>query len=303
MPWASFADALTGLLFVFILMSMNFAYRLHQQEEAADRRESEALRELEQYRLLKAAKRSILDQLLGGATEGAGGQSRAVASCLMQKTDLNGHTLFEEVATDREEQRVALRLPGSQAWFEACGSDLRTTDHVRVELVTSCVVEFIEKGGLKSPDPSHQFRLRVLVEGHTDTDKATRCPTRSNWKLSASRSAAFVERMFAPGSTTVRLRQQLDEGVLDIVPAGLEATAPARRDICDTPAGAADVVCTCLRENAWNYRACTAHLAGDETLGERVRAWGNSSSTFKDKNRRVGLRFEVVDRLELEAAP
>ncbi len=309
-PWASFADALTGLLFVFILMTLGFAYQLKEQEERSNAKEQEAIQRLEEYEQLLAAKRKILDALLG--TSGTAGEgSSKVASCLM-KADAGASSLFESIRADREEHRVALRLPGSQAWFESCEKDIDPADHERVKLVARCIDEFVESGGLESPVDGYAFRLRVLVEGHTDTGLAANCQTlQSNWELSAARAAGFVELMLKgkegeEWEEGALLQRRIDAGMLDLVPTGLEATAPARRDICALAKAVKDPVCVCLRAHEWDYRQCY-ELEEGESLREKVRAWGNQlvgkkGDDYKSQNRRVGLRFEVVDRLEARAA-
>ena len=296
-PWASFADALTGLLFVFILLTLSFAHKLKKAETAFNRKFDDAEREREKWEERLAARERVLAALVG---ERGGPDDAPTRFLTCLRTGQGNTALMLLPRADPEAHRIALRLPGSQAWFDEDQAAIRTADTQRVDLVAGCLTAFIEEGHLNQGN-GHTMQLRVLVEGHTDTLRAGGRWAGSNWELSGARAARFVETMLA--SRTANLPTYLDNGSLELVPAGLEATVPARRELCTEEPE--DEVCVCLTLSDWQYGECAHSFvqtlpdnATTASQADQVKAWGNATELRRGLNRRVGLRFEVTERNE-----
>lgn len=327
-PWASFADALTGLLFVFILLALSFAWQLKQVEAQAAQKLAERQVQVEQ------AKRAMrLARELVGTGQAA--KAHSVAVCLEDKSrDLaDGQGVWLQPSANESDASLALylfsdaMLTTTIQWFDSGQATLSDRPEAIARQIGPCIEQ-----ALSHPDFQDEFMLRVFVEGHTDFEplRGQVRQFETNWELSGARAAAVVRVLVDPECSGVqpddcdaspkKLKEATAAGQLDIIAAGLADRRPAWHRICEQEGGD-DAVCTCLQANGGKARECDAVLKdymrangieGPDTSLDRLVAWANHEvdpfqgpqsrtagagrQTRKSMQRRVDLRFEVIPR-------
>lgn len=220
-PWASFADALSGVLFVFILTTCWFAWQL---AEATKKQETERKR-LEGYR-------EEARELVGSeATPGA------LTRCLQRDENL-------VAVPHRTDARILLYLRGVE-WFGLGSAELRADQLPAALAIRGCLEDVLVRQA-SSLDLDHD-NIVVFFEGHTDALLA-REGFVSNWELSAARAAAVLRVVLegaetAPGGSA-GLLERVGQGRLQLLPVGLGDTRPAWERLCagDTPAAFTDAI-------------------------------------------------------------
>ncbi len=332
-PWASFADALTGLLFVFILLALSFAYQLQKEREVAKNRENAADEKFEKYKLqIEQAKRAdLIARDLVDTTEEAKSRKLSVAHCLQDAVGSDA-AVWVKPSANPDEARLSLYLYetldqglSTYKWFKSGVATLEPGPCEVARQIGPC----LEKA-LGHPDlagDNKEFRLRVFVEGHTDSDPVTGggvIPT--NWELSGARAAAVVRAFFVPPlligepatcpadpGTAAALKHRNAAGDLDVIAVGLAERRPAWKRLCEDLSS--DPVCVCLDREGGSEAECGEALradaaqAGEDTealAADQLIAWANRAESFDDESRRelqrrVDLRFEVTPRRPLAA--
>ena len=301
-PWVSFADVLTGLLFVFIALTFWTSWQLLQEQAAAA---------AEKARLTGA-------DALAAALIGTAADPGPFSRCL--KSDAGGSGI-EDTAPDPLTASVAIYLEGGTPWFNACSDDLRDpappgADAVRaaaVRTIHRCVEETI------LVEATESYRISITFEGHTDMGRSDACPGKpglSNWRLSGARAAAVLETFLVQASSrTDPIPAAIADKHLQVVAAGLSDTRPAWSAICRQSDAADKNVCARLdagqqartdlldflqRPGLTGYRCRGAVVsAADQTDSELLRLWANSCPTTAghearlDRLRRVDVRLEL----------
>lgn len=312
-PWASFADALTGLLFVFILVALAFAYELQQARRAAEEEKQLA----ERVSSLRERTEQLASALV--ATEVVEGQIDSVALCLQEA--LRQDVARVEAVPTPEEARISLYLSSdnnaSIEWFRTNDASLEAGPCRVAQAVGPCLLRVLEHPDLTGeefPLKGGQLRLRVFVEGHTDWDPVLSGNFPTNWELSGARAAAVVRAFMvaprngqpargcaAPEDDANMLARHVADGRLEVIAVALAEQRPAWQRICmDDPN---DPVCICLRAGGRAELckvALTKSLPGQPDLSpaQKLIQWANTSKVEdkdarKKHQRRVDLRFEV----------
>ncbi len=291
-PWASFADALTGLLFVFILLALSFAHQLQEEMSKAEKESAkimeanlEAQAELERQ-LRKARRARKIARDLVRMDRSAEKRFFSVALCLETEFPKSGDFRLQPNPTV-EEARLSLYLdrPGETLstvrWFKIGGASLEGEPCEVARAIGPCLEQALEHPGLW--DARDDFLLRVFVEGHTDNWPVMDGPFLTNWELSGARAAAVVRAFLVPRQAAreadkcgaVRnvssLQTSIDEERLDVVSVGLAERKPAWKPLC--PDDCVDPVCQCLRMTERNQGNCGELLKADSLI-----QWANGNS-------------------------
>lgn len=216
-PWMSFSDAVTALLFVFIATTFWFMFRL----------ESKVQQNTEQLARLQGAEVAASTLLHGvnlclntGRSQGVG-----VRSIVEEST----HTLSLYIESD---SRTLVD------WFGTCSVDISWQADQVVDLARGCLARSLP-AGIKG------YTVTLTLEGHTDAGApAGSCRDRfpSNWELSGARAGAALRRLLCEdgtceyhervnAGTISRLAQKRED--LQIVAAGRADSVPPWRAICD----------------------------------------------------------------------
>lgn len=212
-PWAAFSDALSGVLFVFILTTCWFAWQL---AEATKKQETERKR-LEGYR-------ENARELVG--SEAAPG---ALTRCLQQDENLMA-------VPQRSDARILLYLRGVE-WFGEGSAELRADQLPAANAIRACLDDVLVRQAASLE--LDRDNIVVFFEGHTDALLA-RQGFLSNWELSAARAAAVLRVVLeapdsAPGAT-VGLLERVGQGKIQLLPVGLGDTRPAWERLCGSDA-------------------------------------------------------------------
>ena len=116
-PWASYADALAGLLFVFILLALSFAYRLQQAKDKADKEWGRLNDKVGQDQRARQIAKDLID-----ANEASQTSDASVARCLSDAFGVSADTRVQPKAT-LEEARLSLYLNDKRGasieWFSS----------------------------------------------------------------------------------------------------------------------------------------------------------------------------------------
>ena len=300
-PWVSFADVLTGLLFVFIALTFWTSWQLLQkQAEAA----------AEKARLTGA---DALAAALIGTTADPG----PFSECLKSSAN-NG---IEDVAPDPLTTSVAIYLSGGTPWFNACSDDLHDPSPPGAKSVRAAAVRTIYRCVEDTilVEATESYRIGITFEGHTDMGRSDACPGKpglSNWRLSGARAAAVLETFIVQSVIyTDPVPSAIADKHLQVVAAGLSDTRPAWSAICRETGPADEGVCRRLnagevaradlldflrRPRLTGYRCRGAVVSTEEqTDSELLRLWANSCPTVEghegrlDRLRRVDVRVEL----------
>lgn len=319
-PWASFSDALSGMLFVFVITTFWFAWRLAMAEQ--DARDERA-------RLLNAdaAARGLI-----GSLDVPG----RVTACLRDDTGTREGSVID-AAPEQSDARVSLYLLDGLEWFDEGDAALGPRQREGAARVRACVHDLLAEPSLREA-----YTIRVYLEGHTDSlslPKGSVFPT--NWELSGARAAAVLNEVLsrtASSAVADDLRQAQAEGSLQLVAVGMADNQPAWARICRearrrgdqqvaTPedAGVCEDLSRLSEEDpnaqwtpTWNQvlldasplyatrRADCKPRVAQESLArltslERLREWANRCPEgWSDNRKRRGLLRRVDLRLELE---
>ena len=266
-PWASFADALTGLLFVFMLLTVVFMQSAAKTQAEAKDEQAKAAKELERLR-------------------GAGERAREMAEKSKVCIEADGVRIIQ--GAERSTEAATLSVLLSVGWFDSGKVKLEGQACETTRLVADCLARGLQDERLLySTD-----KLRVLIEGHTDSDPMSTTAFPSNWELSGARAAAVVraltdERAGATCRADPAYRSALNEaivqGKLELIAVGRADQAPSKAVIC---------------ENLSDPR-CKSPPTGPALI-----KWANETEESKERLRRVDLRFEVQPKTEaIDATP
>lgn len=308
-PWASFADALTGLLFVFIVLTVKFVMDAQKAKAEAEEERSELTGARERARALAAQDR------VG-----------SIAHCVFEEgrnvvADLK---LVQGKGADDTALSVVLPEVERVGWFETADATLRGQACDTTRVIARCVARAmpsVESSSASSGSPillKHD-RLRVLVEGHTDSHPlAAGEAFATNWELSGARAAAVVRALTVAPSACADLDDvavvagAMAESRLELIAAGRADQAPSWAVVCgDKPAASPDPVCACDKDDASSQAKCVreeaAKVDGEkDPQGGEVDAgmaqqslinWANKTPERRRSMRRVDLRFEVLPSL------
>lgn len=328
-PWASFADALTGLLFVFILLALSFAHQLQKAKEemeaarnAFDAKTEEAARKVEQAQRARKIAQDLVND-----SDSAENRQASVARCLQRAIGVEADAQVQPSPT-LDEGRLSLYLYNQSdterltiEWFPSGQATLAPGPCEVARQIGPCLEQALEHPELAKDE--REFQLRVFVEGHTDAVPVTNghaaIPT--NWELSGARAAAVVRAFLVPPTpggqqvscsadpnVATALERRIAGGDLEVEAVGLAYRRPAWKRLCEELTS--DPVCGCLEQIGNSVNECHAELREDtrqhnedtDTLpAEQLIAWANRATPGAEDvrrrlQRRVDLRFEVTPR-------
>lgn len=308
-PWASFSDALSGILFVFVITTFWFALRLAVETNKAQQTTKRLERDIS---TLKKAADEAKDLV-----QRRDGTFGLLASCLDGSEYLRAEP-------ERESARVSLYLHGddptiSVKWFEPCQATLGQRQERAAKDVRRCVEKVLQQEG-------DQYDVRIFLEGHTDAVAVSNCGDGlvSNWELSGARAAAVTRAVLGIGQrvdSSPLITEAVNHHRLQLLAVGLADTRPAWGALCARPARLTDLdrsICSSL--SAGDAAAVSAALANpaveacpvpqgsDSCAGSsdaaRLCRWANwcadVDSTVDDRRgllRRVDLRVELEPRI------
>lgn len=315
-PWASFADVLSGVLFVFILTTCWFAYQLalatqeqKEQQEKLEKRKDE----------IEGAKKKASE--LVGLPNAWG----ALTRCLGEKKSM-------QPFPDPGDARVQLYLPGVE-WFRTGEALLEGEQRAAAVEIRSCIQRVLSEEGL-----TNIYDATIFFEGHTDMLNLSRSlqeryPT--NWELSAARAAAVLRVVMEDGEGSGDLSQMLESGKLQFLAVGMADSRPAWERLCEDLSAEDQPVCEALRRseeildpderrgaqqsallqhaNLWSARNidCSAGSTdpAGRSLSEMLTLWANrcpegafSNDDRRKLLRRVDLRIELRPRITPQEA-
>lgn len=323
-PWASFSDVLSGMLFVFVITTFWFAWRLAMAErKAAD--------ELDRLQSADDEARGLI-----GTLDVPG----RVTACLREEGGARDGARIDAVP-ERSDARVSLYLLDGLEWFDEGEATLGPRQEAGAARVRACVHDL-----LSAPALRERYTVRVYLEGHTDILPLPRGSVfPSNWELSGARAAAVLREVLSESAETgvvADLRSAQAEGALQLVAVGMADRQPAWVRICHEAREGGDrqvatpddlAVCESLERlsasdpdapwsEAWRqaledagplyatrYADCRPRGAEDlsarRTAIDLLRAWANRCPEGWQENRkrrgllrRVDLRLELEPRLE-----
>lgn len=220
-PWAAFADALSGVLFVFILTTCWFAWQL---AEATKKQDAERER-LEGYR--EDARKLVGSEAAPGA----------LTRCLQQDVNLIA-------VPQRTDARILLYLRGVE-WFGLGSAELRPDQLPAAKAIRACLDDVLVRQAASLA--LDRDNIVVFFEGHTDA-LVPRQGFVSNWELSAARAAAVLRVVLGGADPATGgspgLLQRVGQGRIQLLPVGLGDTRPAWERLCgsDEPAAISDDV-------------------------------------------------------------
>jgi hypothetical protein len=319
-PWASFADALTGLLFVFILLTVMFVFAAQQAKVAADD-ERESLTAADQRA------RAMVDA----------GDPRSFVSCLQGKVP-EAVRLIPGNGADASALSIVIETNNrprpaksvAVGWFDTADAELHGLACDLTQSVGRCLAGVLDSGNVDASRAATPILqpgdvLRVFVEGHTDKDQmkpGERYP--SNWELSGARAAAVVRALTVEPEAGQTRRCEVDRGIvnsvqqamngdnsrarkqiahprLELIAVGRADQAPSRAVVCKqadkSNLASNDEVCKCMDETSEAAVGSCERTAltgrNGKTHQQRLIDWANSTEDRKLSMRRVDLRFEV----------
>jgi flagellar motor protein MotB len=314
-PWASFADALTGLLFVFIVLTVKFVMDAQKAKTEAD--EARRLQEDRYTKLVEreARAREIQRGFVRKATDGDLGTDTAktsVTSCLLSSFDGTAGVRLMP-SGDEVDGRISLYFENEKTvipWFDEGSPALSSTQRAASIVIGQCLAT-----AMCSLTDRHEHLVQVFVEGHTDHQQINTPYFPSNWELSAARAAAVL-RAFMPSYDAQATSSHVDAAAdlcrsprsldllglvqlrqLEVVAVGRESQDPAWARLCEVPELSFDKSmwpCSCRSEPDEMRRSCLDKPGGPAEL---IR-WANEPAGAKGDDRRkhmrrVDLRFEV----------
>jgi flagellar motor protein MotB len=264
-PWASFADALTGLLFVFMLLTVVFMQSAAKTQAEAKDEQAKAAKELERLR-------------------GYGRRAEEVAKS--SKACLERHKIQIIKGEAGTPDAAALSVLLSVGWFESAKVNLEGQACKTTKQVAECLAAALSRSDLLP----RTDKLRVLVEGHTDSKTMATTVFPSNWELSGARAAAVVRALTDQGATCTpdrahrdTLNKAIQDGRIELIAVGRADQAPSKAVICEA---SSDPVCK------------------NPPTGPELIRWANNTEDRQLRLRRVDLRFEVQPKPEaIDANP
>ncbi|MBI2567304.1 MAG: OmpA family protein [Candidatus Schekmanbacteria bacterium] len=319
-PWASFSDALTGMLFVFVITTFWFALRLAIETSRVTSTKLSLQREIEILKTAADEARNLVQR--------ADGEPGALTVCLDRSSRLRAEP-------ERESARVSLYMEADGAgvtvkWFEPCQATLDVRQQAAAEDIRSCITGVLAR-------QAERYAVRVFLEGHTDALVVRDCGADliSNWELSGARAAAVTRAVLAGGeqaATREAIARAVDEQALQLLAVGLAETRPARAALCARPTALSALdrrICAALKADPLLAREAATLLAGADLdacapppqstscAGTGATAglcrWANwcpdAAGDFEERRallRRVDLRIELdakVERLAEQAIP
>lgn len=208
-PWASFADALSGMLFVFVITTFYFSWQLAR---ATQEKKAEIAR-------ITAAEE--VAQALASDKPGS------VTSCL---TADHGDGERIDATPQASEARISLYLQGGVEWFPTSKATLGTSQAKAVDRVRYCIEQLLYRQANPADLLSH-YDVRVFLEGHTDIVpvKGADQGGESNWELSARRAAAVLRHIL---DSSRRIQDASAREDLQLTAVGMAEQQPAWGRIC-----------------------------------------------------------------------
>jgi flagellar motor protein MotB len=214
-PWASFSDALSGMLFVFILTTFWYANELAQQRKELK----------DELKKVRGADEKAME--LVGTPEVPGELTR----CLGADGAMNA---ILDPRPQAGEARVSLYLRSAVEWFAEGSASLGDEQQRGVQLIRRCLSGLVQRPDLSS------YRISVFLEGHTDAIPLSRSSVfATNWELSAARAAAVLNQLLPHNSAVdpllATLRGREATGEVSIVAVGMADRQPAWSRLCEVP--------------------------------------------------------------------
>ena len=297
-PWASFADVLSGMLFVFIITSFIFAWQLREAQAQLERDQADLQHSADRDKARQDAERDAKALVSDKPTE----DGDSITTCLTgDKHD--GNAL---VATpDVDQARISLYLHG-EVWFKRESSALEDKQRNAVRRIAACIQALITDE-LAVPI-SEKYHPKVFLEGHTDATPFS--GVKSNWELSAERAVAVLRAVL---DMSEAVEGAMHAATLELTAVGMADLHPAWRHICQEAREGNEEACESLvddEEDALMDEKFLRFLhTGRQNMNidnlsfeERLRIWANHTDPSRrneGKKRRKYLR-RVDLRIELE---
>lgn len=289
-PWASFADALTGLLFVFILLTVMFVFAAQQAKKEAKLAKDAANKERASLLAADQRARAMVD---------ASNRSSFVACLQRELPSLSGQVqLIPGKGADASTLSILIEGVGPErptsgltvGWFDTADAELKGDACAVTKKVGSCLQSILKQArdsatavdasasraaratGQPILEPGDM--LRVFVEGHTDNqDMRDIRKYPSNWELSGARAAAVVRALTVGRDPRAQAKCEVDEEVvksvqramsgvedgsgsdrspmrLQLIAVGRADQAPARAVVCEQVGVDEDDVCACMAKSS-----------------------------------------------------
>jgi len=260
LPWASFADALAGMLFIFLITSFYFAMRQSDALEELELKSEEAQATAIEAQQAREEARGLQAQLSAAEKHAANLTSRRgkLNRCLTQDDEL-------ETFPQPSEGRIPMYITGVP-WFETNQAALNERQRHAVRIIQDCLLTILERTFEGSDGRAKrivdEYRVLVYLEGHTDGQSINDPQADSNWELSGRRSAAVVRRLLE----SPELQRAAEEKELELLAVGMADRHPAWQAICDDPSG--------LHTDAMDRAVCIALEAGSLEPLRRVELYG-----------------------------
>jgi flagellar motor protein MotB len=318
LPWASFADALSGMLFIFVITSFWFAIQLKQAGTKATADQNLATAELKNAKTQwgeattkakeEAKKANEKTQVLTSARQRAYELTEKGGPLVQCLESDRGAGAKLDTAPQPNEARVSLYLPGAVPWFDSNSATLKTAQKAATTRVRGCIQAIIRR------DLREKYDVLVYLEGHTDNvpiNGEAEEGGESNWELSGRRAAAVVRELLSDED----LAGAVGRNDLRIMAVGMAFLKPAWQRLCQDKGPHwikdDDKVCAELKrlENAdygplMKVPTCP-NQAAPQATSEGLIHWANRC--FGDDHadarrallRRVDLRIELIPILPL----
>jgi hypothetical protein len=212
-PFQSFTDAITALLFIFMVTTFAVMISLRRAEQQ---------------------QRHEVDRLQG-ADVASGKLLSGVAACMGQVSGLKpvidegAHTLAMYIEVDESVVE----------WFGVCSPSISPSAGAVVDQVRGCLAREV-------PALTADYSVALTLEGHTDARQPSGACAQSypsNWELSGARAGAVLRRLMCEDGrcATDQARTQAAELAalasqredLQVIAAGRASSIPAWRALCD----------------------------------------------------------------------
>jgi hypothetical protein len=306
-PWASFSDALSGMLFVFVITTFWFALRLAVEQQRLTAQKADAAAEVDRLKRADAVAADLVEK---------DGKPGLLTACLTDGGVLKaeGERAAKRVSLYPKRTASVLRGAGGVevGWFGECSASLAGDLDPAVQKVRECIASVLVP---RDTD----YRVKVMLEGHTDAlpvagDCRKQFP--SNWELSGARAAAVTRAVLGSevgaGGRENPVRSEMDAGNLQVLAVGMGDSVAAWKAICRAPGlePLDSEVCRVMKESANDpvrasaeleragVSSCPSDLPGAHSLQPLLRTWANWcgesgwASAKRERLRRVDLRIE-----------
>jgi len=274
-PWISFADALSAMLFVFMLTTVWAMGKMRDETEEV----------IASIPTPASTENLVRTQLI------------ALQGCISNAGD------NLSVYPDMEDHSLAILV--TPLWFGTCSTDVSDAGGAAISAMRSCVQNVIANERLTTGEMLvDRYDMEVVFEGHTDATPVGRnCPFPSNWELSGARASLVLRRFRCSegagcNDTDIAKANEINSAVervgeehIRFSAVGMAETRPTWSAICAT---LGDALCP------QDHGRFPLHGRALTTWANEV--GGHAAIDRQNLLRRVDLRVDLRPRAELMAA-